>query len=125
MFFLNITSSGEETLSKDEFIQRFNFMTFNPLKERICYVMGFSHDNVALDFTSFLCGLALFNAPGQRDIKLKTSFLIHDMDDDGLISKDDMTSYLKSITNHNLSDDDVLLTVDRVFEGINFYDSSH
>ena len=55
-----------------------------------------------MDFEHFLVGLSHFNSPGRKEEKLKTAFRLHDNDDDGLISFDDMAAYVRAITQEAL-----------------------
>lgn len=52
----------------------------------------------SLDFASFLTGIALFNAPGKLEEKLRVAFRIHDFDGDNFISREDMTQYMRLVT---------------------------
>ena len=55
-----------------------------------------------MDFEHFLVGLSHFNSPGKKEEKMKTAFRLHDNDDDGVISFDDMKAYVKAITHEAL-----------------------
>ena len=43
-------------------------------------------------------GLAQFNSPGKRDDKLRLMFRLHDDDEDGLLTAEDVVEYLKVCT---------------------------
>lgn len=66
-----------------------------------CIVTGFLEGD-EMDFEHFLVGLSHFNSPGRKDEKMKTAFRLHDNDDDGVISFDDMKAYVKAITHETL-----------------------
>ena len=88
----------------------------NPLRERICYIFGYTDSKLEIDIKQFFIGLSLFNAPGQLEQKLKTAYQIQDIDNDGQISKDDLTIYLKLVTNNKLDSSDIMLLVDKTFD---------
>jgi Ca2+-binding EF-hand superfamily protein len=100
ILFVKLTG-GSDSISKDYFLD-LDCIAKNPLKNRIAMCFGFDEEVAKLDFQAFLCGLALFNSPGQREQKLKTAFRIQDFDNDGVINRTDLTMYLEAITTGNL-----------------------
>ena len=103
----------------------------SPLKDRLLLCFGFTQDKTALNFQEFLVGLSAFNAPGQREKKLKTAFKIQDFDNDGLINHSDLVKYLQIITAGTLTMEEVDLMASQVLtesstdlnqEGLSFAD---
>lgn len=99
-------TAGADTISKDTFLD-LDCIVNNPLKERIAMCFGFDVEVARLDFQSFLCGVALFNSPGQREQKLKTAFRIQDFDNDGVLNKGDLVKYISTIGAGTLDDKQV------------------
>lgn len=99
-------SSNKSTLTKDELLN-ISALVHNPLKERVALCFGYDEDCIELDFRGFLKGIALFNGPGQRELKLRTAFRIQDFDGDGVINKSDLTCYIQKITSNSLKDEEV------------------
>ena len=64
-----------------------------------------SSDGDEIDFQAFLVGLSHFNSPGRKEEKMKTAFRLHDFDDDGFISMEDMKAYLRAVTQSNLEEE--------------------
>ncbi len=114
--FHSLIKDDTELLSKDTFLS-IECLNYNPLKERIASCFGYDGECDKINFRLFLTGLALFNAPGQIDSKLKTAFKIQDFDEDGVLSKGDLIKYLKLITPENaLSDDELERVATMVLE---------
>jgi Ca2+-binding EF-hand superfamily protein len=91
--FLELTN-GTEKMSKEEFMSN---ISVNPLKERVALVFGYDQVT-SMNFRSFLIGLSYFNCHGNNDTKLKVAFRLQDIDDDGVINKDDLKRYLELVT---------------------------
>lgn len=111
--FLDLTN-GSETMSKSVF-KGMEAIALNPLNDRICVCFGLVEDTSTIDFEAFLIGVASFNAPGRGEVKLKTAFRIQDFDNDGSISKADLTEYLKRITTKNFNEKELNEMVNEVF----------
>jgi Ca2+-binding EF-hand superfamily protein len=103
--FLEYTND-QEMMSKEIFLD-LESLAHNPLKERIAMCFGFDEEINQLDFQAFLCGLSLFNSPGQREQKLKTAFKLQDFDNDGVLNKQDLMKYIKLITGEALEEKQV------------------
>ena len=80
-------------------------LEFNPLKNRIAMHFGFINGKTDINFKEFVCGLALFNSQGQRDSKIKIAFQVQDFDDDGVLSKEDLTTYINLVTANGLTNE--------------------
>ena len=64
-----------------------------------------SPDGDEIDFQTFLVGLSHFNSPGRKDEKMKTAFRLHDFDDDGVISMEDLKKYVRAVTHETLEEE--------------------
>ncbi|RYH29689.1 hypothetical protein EON65_07630 [archaeon] len=112
--FLKYTEN-RDLLAKESFLS-LEPLVNNPLKERIALCFGYDEEVVELDFQAFLCGLALFNSPGQREQKLKTAFRIQDFDNDGVINKNDLVKYLEALTSGTLDEKQISEVADQVLK---------
>lgn len=112
-FFLELTK-GSEVMTKAVFVEM-EAIKLNPLLDRICECYGLVDETSTLTFEAFLIGTAAFNAPGRGEVKLKTAFKIQDFDNDGMISKKDLTEYMKRITPGTLVDEQIEEIVTEVF----------
>lgn len=104
-------------LRKDIFLS-IPCVSLNPLSERIAKCFGFEEDVESLDFQTFLCGIAAFNSPGHKEQKLHLLFRIQDMDDDGVLSKSDLSKYINLVTGDNLEEDEIKEIINEVFNEI-------
>lgn len=111
--FLDVTN-GSEIMTKSVF-KEMDAIALNPLNDRICVCFGLQEDTSTIDFEAFLIGVAAFNAPGRGEVKLKTAFKIQDFDNDGYISKSDLTEYLKRITTSSFNEKELTELVNEVF----------
>ena len=111
--FLQLTN-GSEIMTKSVFIS-IEGIALSPLLDRICDCFGLIDDSCTLTFESFLTGVAAFNAPGHGEVKLKTAFHIQDFDNDGKISKKDLTEYITRVTSSGLKEDELEEIVNEVF----------
>ena len=100
-FFLQQTN-GHSKMDKATFLS-IDCIAINPLKDRIAHLFGYD-TKPSLDFVDFLTAAANFNAPGRKDVKIRTAFRIQDMDGDGVISRPDLLLYLRIITKESLLD---------------------
>eukprot|EP01041_Mallomonas_annulata_P005107 gene5107-10220_t len=104
--FLNYTKvDNKEELLKEDFISM-PVITENPLQDRICVCFGYN-EKQSLDFRSFLIGVSSFNSLGNRDQKLKIAFRLQDFDDDNMLSKLDLQTYLQRVTGQKMSQDEM------------------
>jgi Ca2+-binding EF-hand superfamily protein len=102
----NQYSGNKLCLTRDTFLSLSGIKN-NPLKERISFCFGLDEEKNQLNFQEFLVGMAMFNAPGQREQKLRTAFKIQDLDNDGVINKSDLIHYLRLITSGAVSDEEI------------------
>lgn len=109
-------AEGKDILSLDNFLNM-DGIIHNPLKDRISLCFGYDDENAGLDFEAFLVGVALFNSPGKRETKIKTVFKIQDFDNDGVINKQDLITYIRRITGPTtLEEKDVEQVVDSTLQ---------
>lgn len=109
--FMTITN-GLETMDQETFYT-IPCISISPFKEKIALIFGFEQ-KTSIEFLDFLSGASLFNCPGRKDIKIRTAFRLQDIDNDGVVSRDDLTNYLKIITNNNLLTYEITEMVNRV-----------
>jgi Ca2+-binding EF-hand superfamily protein len=110
MFFQ--TTEGSERMDQETFYQ-IPCISINPFKEKIAMIFGFDQKPL-LEFIDFLTGASLFNCHGRKDLKIRTAYRLQDIDNDGVISKQDLMNYLKIITNETLLDFEITEMVNRV-----------
>lgn len=112
LFFENHKGSSGK-ISKETFLE-LRCVAINPLKDRIADCFGY--DTLpSLDFDAFLIGVSLFNSIGSREQKFRTAFRLHDFDEDGAISRQDLTTYVCRITAKALADAELQEMVNQVF----------
>ena len=112
VFFADYQDASRK-LTKASFME-LECIALNPLKDRICTCFGYDV-NDALDFDAFLVGVSLFNSIGSREQKFRTAFRIHDFDEDGVISRNDLAKYVQRITGDSLTDKELQEMVNQVF----------
>lgn len=112
--FLDITG-GIEFMSKGLFVSMESICE-NPLLDRICLCFGYTDLVDELDFKGFLVGVAAFNSPGLKVQKLRIAFRIQDFDDDGVINKSDLTTYLNRITESSLKPTEIEQLVEEIMK---------
>ena len=105
--FIELTN-GTEKMTKEEFISN---LIENPLKERVAKVFGYDEVS-SMNFRSFLIGLSQFNCHGDNDTKLKVAFRLQDIDDDGVINRNDLRKYLDLITPEGKAEEEIELSND-------------
>ena len=106
-------SANSGFLAADDFLSMDSIKN-NPLKERIAYCFGYNENVKMLDFKSFIVGFSLFNSVSREELA-RTAFMLHDFDNDGFISKEDLRKYVVAITSKDIADDDIDEIVDNVF----------
>ena len=105
-------TNGSERMDQEIFYQ-IPCISISPFKEKIALIFGYDQ-KPSLEFLDFLSGASLFNCPGRKDIKIRTAYRLQDIDNDGVISKEDLTNYLKIITNDHLHTFEITEMVNRV-----------
>ncbi|XP_071144206.1 neurocalcin homolog [Mytilus edulis] len=89
---------GETELDKTAFIKVYNSLFYGDASEFAEQVFRtFDHDgNNSVDFKEFILGLCLSGSENAEK-KIKWAFNMYDIDQDGYISKEEMTHILKAI----------------------------
>jgi Ca2+-binding EF-hand superfamily protein len=105
-------TNGSDRMDQDTFFE-IPCISISPFKEKIALIFGYDQ-KPSLEFLDFLSGASLFNCPGRKDLKIRTAYRLQDIDNDGVISKDDLTNYLKIITNDHLLAFEITEMVNRV-----------
>ncbi|XP_066142533.1 calcineurin B homologous protein 1 [Euwallacea fornicatus] len=109
------------TLSRDDFL-RIPELAINPLGERIVYAF-FQGDECTdrVNFRQFMQVLAHFrpvkknkeNRLNSREEKLKFAFKLYDLDNDNLISKDELLAILHMMVGANISEEQLTSIAER------------
>ncbi|KAK6178711.1 hypothetical protein SNE40_011232 [Patella caerulea] len=87
----------------------------NPFKTRVCEV--FSEDGSGnMSFDDFLDMFSVFSEAAPRDIKTAYGFRIYDFDGDNYLSRPDLEKTLTSLTQDELTAEEVAFVVDKVLE---------
>lgn len=123
--FTSLDKSTKGTLSRDDFI-RIPELAINPIGERIIDAFFMNEDSQesgeeTCNFRQFVKTLAHFrpfdsskeNPLNTREKKLKFTFKIYDLDNDGKISKDDLMQVLHMMVGRNISDEQLGGIADR------------
>ncbi|XP_037943852.1 eIF-2-alpha kinase GCN2-like [Teleopsis dalmanni] len=103
------------TLSRDDFL-RIPELAINPLCERIVHAFFADSTDDRVNFRQFMNVLAHFrpiqvkkeNRLNSREEKLKFAFKMYDLDDDGVISRDELLSILHMMVGANISQDQLI-----------------
>jgi len=99
-FFKDIASrKGIDHLDKDLFLRVFKLPGI--LGERLFSVFDSNNDN-QVDLNEFLCGLSVV-IHGSKQSKIKFLFKMYDLNQDGLVTKADLSTMLLSVVNGGLS----------------------
>uniref|UniRef100_A0A0A9YZP7 Calcium-binding protein p22 n=1 Tax=Lygus hesperus TaxID=30085 RepID=A0A0A9YZP7_LYGHE len=121
--FTNLDKGDCGTLSRADFL-RIPELAINPLGERI--VDAFFDDNGSdqLNFKQFTQVLACFrplsdsNRHNSREKKLRFAFKMYDLDNDGMISRDELLAVLQMMVGASMSDEQLSSIVDRTFQDV-------
>ncbi|KAI8118368.1 hypothetical protein FF38_05242 [Lucilia cuprina] len=108
------------TLSRDDFL-RIPELAINPLCERIVHAFFADSTDDRVNFRQFMKVLAHFrpikdkkeSKLNSREDKLKFAFKMYDLDDDGVISRDELLSILHMMVGANISQDQLISIAER------------
>lgn len=116
VYFDEAVGGAGNLMDKDMFLS-IPFVASNPLKDRLVLCFGYDDatNTTSMDFVAWLQGVALFNSHGKKEEKLKLAFKIQDFDGDNQISKQDLTDYLKIVTDDKLDEPMIKDLVEEVF----------
>lgn len=95
--------SGDEFLSIPE-------LSINPIAQRIVRVFE------SVNFKDFIRLLAPFSGKAPRDLKLKGMFTVFDIDEDGLVGREDLAVMLRQLTGSHLSEEELHELVNKAME---------
>ena len=108
------------TLSRDDFL-RIPELAINPLCERIVHAFFADSTDDRVNFRQFMNVLAHFrpiipkkeNKLNSREEKLKFAFKMYDLDDDDVISRDELLSILHMMVGANISQEQLISIAER------------
>ena len=87
-------------------------MAQNPLVKRVIAVLDKNTDG-KISFLEFVQGLSSLSAGASQEEKLRFTFQIYDINNDGFISNGELFSVLKMMVGNNLNDTQLQQLVDR------------
>jgi len=108
------------TLSRDDFL-RIPELAINPLCDRIVHAFFSESSDDRVNFRQFMQVLAHFrpiqkgkeNKYNSREEKLKFAFKMYDLDDDDVISRDELLSILHMMVGANISQEQLISIAER------------
>uniref|UniRef100_A0A1B0AVD7 EF-hand domain-containing protein n=1 Tax=Glossina palpalis gambiensis TaxID=67801 RepID=A0A1B0AVD7_9MUSC len=102
------------TLSRDDFL-RIPELAINPLCERIVHAFFEESTEDRVNFRQFMNVLAHFRPiNNKKENKLNSlAFKMYDLDDDGVISRDELLSILHMMVGANISQDQLISIAER------------
>eukprot|EP00941_MAST-03F_sp_MAST-3F-sp1_P005886 g5886.t1 len=118
--FHDVDKSGE--ITSDEFLL-LRCVRNSPLKERILSCFERTTDG-SLDFTEFITIMSVFHPLGSKELKMQYAFKMFDVDNDGLISKEDLYTVLTFATKFDLSEHHEKRVEEELMEEVEDLDAS-
>ncbi|CAD7093484.1 unnamed protein product [Hermetia illucens] len=108
------------TLSRDDFL-RIPELAINPLCDRIVYAFFADSNDDRVNFRQFMRVLSHFrpirknkqNKYNSREEKLRFAFKMYDLDNDGVISRDELLNILHMMVGANISQDQLISIAER------------
>ncbi|CAG0883049.1 unnamed protein product [Cyprideis torosa] len=118
--FSSLDKGGNGTLSREDFL-RIPELAINPLGDRIVHAFFAESEDDRVNFRQFMRVLARFrpikknrnNILNSREEKLRFAFKMYDLDDDDLISKDELLSVLHMMVGANISEEQLTSIAER------------
>ncbi|XP_030559614.1 calcineurin B homologous protein 1 isoform X2 [Drosophila novamexicana] len=118
--FTSLDRNGCGTLSRED-LMRIPELAINPLCERIVHSFFAESTDDRVNFRQFMNVLAHFrplrdnkqSKLNSREEKLKFAFKMYDLDDDGVISRDELLSILHMMVGANISQDQLVSIAER------------
>jgi len=96
-------------ISADEFLN-IPELSINPLARRLERLFD------TVNFKDFVGFLSTFSRRATREDQLRFLFSVHDMDGDGILSKDDLELMLRQLAGSSLSLDYIQMVVEKAFK---------
>jgi serine/threonine-protein phosphatase 2B regulatory subunit len=107
--FQKLDSNQSGTLEADE-LMMIPELAMNPLVPRIVSVFD------SVNFREFVQNLSLFGPNGTPQAKIDFAFRVYDVDQDGFVSEDDLSTVLRMMVGDNIDDDSLHRVVQKVFK---------
>lgn len=111
--FRKLDADGNGEISREEFMA-IPSLAQNPLLGRVLEIFD-TDGNQSVDFREFVKALAIFSSDCSKEEKLKFTFKIYDIDNDGFISNIDLFKTLKIMVGENLTETQLQQIVDKTF----------
>jgi Ca2+-binding EF-hand superfamily protein len=111
-FFFEQTK-GLQEMNKECFFS-IGCIELNPFRDKLALIFGYDGLKNSISFEEFLLAASLFNCPGRKDLKIRTAYRLQDIDNDGVLSRDDIRRYIQIITDQHLNDSEIGNIVSRV-----------
>jgi len=109
--FQKMDKDGSGTLTADEFLS-IPELAGNPLLSRIIAIFDTNKDD-EIEFSEFVKALATFTSKDNLEGKLRFTFQVYDIDNDGFISNGELFQVLKMMVGTNLTDVQLQNIVDK------------
>jgi Ca2+-binding EF-hand superfamily protein len=124
--FRTLDRSGDGTLGEEDLL-RVPEVAMNPMVDRVVGYFGFGPHAIRLsgksttrvNFTDFVRALSLFNARSSKEEKLEHAFSTFDLDSDGILSRDEFTSLLRTLVGKSMEQADLEALVDYALMELN------
>ncbi|XP_055677231.1 calcineurin B homologous protein 1-like [Lutzomyia longipalpis] len=107
------------TLSREDFL-RIPELAINPICDRIVHAFFIDSHDDRVNFRQFMNVLARFRPPkankiklNSREDKLRFAFKMYDLDDDDVISREELVSILQMMVGENIEQDQLMSIVER------------
>ncbi|KAI9220917.1 calcineurin subunit B [Blastocladiella britannica] len=109
--FMKLDKDNSGSIDKEEFLN-IPQIANNPLVGRLVSIFD-TDGGGDVDFGEFLEGLSVFSSRGNKEMKMRFSFKVYDMDRDGYISNGELFLVLKMMVGSNLKDHQLQQIVDK------------
>ncbi|KAL0237052.1 hypothetical protein PCE1_000449 [Barthelona sp. PCE] len=114
--FKDLDTSSTGTLTRAEFLA-LPELAMNPLRDRILILLD-ANSSGSVNFRDFVSVLSVFTARASREEKLRFSFRLYDLDEDGVIRKHELLEVLQTMVGCNLTETQLNSIVDKTFREV-------